>query len=224
MQGDKTDANPAQATSGFRRFPSWIWRNADVLDFIGWLRAYNTPLEQSEHVGFYGLDVYSLHASMECVLRYLDQADPNAAYRARLRYACFDQFGDDPQVYSYAADLGLRASLENEAVSQLLDLQRNSLCYARLDGLHALDRFFDADQHARAVKHAEHYYRAIFRRSVLSWNLRDQHMVETLDALVNHLGAPSAKIAVWAHNSHLGDARATEMGETDQVLNWPTIA
>ena len=108
VQGDDTDSDAVQALSGFKRFPAWMWRNADVLDFVGWLRTHNDTLAYENRVGFYGLDLYSLHASMECVLRYLDQIDPEAAGRARRRYACFDQFGNDPQSYGYTAGLGLR--------------------------------------------------------------------------------------------------------------------
>jgi erythromycin esterase-like protein len=218
IQGDNTDSDAVQALSGFKRFPAWMWRNADVLDFIGWLRTHNDSLDYADRVGFYGLDLYSLHASMECVLRYLDQIDPEAARRARQRYACFDQFGDNPQTYGYASGLGLRPSCENEAVSQLMDLQHSSLHYARMDGLAALERFFDAEQNARVVKDAEEYYRTMFRGSVSSWNLRDQHMMETLVTLAEHRAfrETPAKMVIWAHNSHIGDARATTMGQAGE--------
>jgi len=218
VQGDNTDSDAVQALSGFKRFPAWMWRNADVLDFIGWLRTHNDSLDQAKRVGFYGLDLYSLHASMERVLQYLDGVDANAAQRARLRYACFDNFGDDPQTYGYAAGLGLRPSCENEAVSQLIDLQHSSLRYAHMDGLIALERFFDAEQNARVVKDAEEYYRTMFHESVSSWNLRDQHMVETLEALREQLDLrhSPAKMVIWAHNSHVGDARATQMGRAGE--------
>ena len=215
VQGDDTDPDAVQAMSGFKRFPAWMWRNADVLDFVGWLRTHNDSLERTKRVGFYGLDLYSLHASIAQVLRYLDEIDPAAAHRARLRYSCFDNFGSDPQAYGYAASLGLRASCENEAVSQLVDLQRGSLRYSRMDGLAALERFFDAEQNGRVVKDAEEYYRSMFRGAASSWNLRDQHMTETFEALVEHLECADspAKVVIWAHNSHVGDARATQMGQ-----------
>jgi erythromycin esterase-like protein len=218
VEGDNTDLDAAQALSGFKRFPAWMWRNADVLDFIGWMRTHNDTLAYDDRVGFYGLDLYSLHASMDCVLRYLDQTDPEAAGRARNRYACFDQFGDDPQSYGYTAGLGLRPSCENEVVSQLLDLQHNSLHYARMDGMVALERFFDAEQNARVVRDAEEYYRSMFRNSVSSWNLRDQHMMETLIALIEYhsLRRSPPKMVLWAHNSHVGDARATAMGQAGE--------
>lgn len=218
VKGDNKDADASWALSGFKRFPTWMWRNAEVLQFLTWLRVHNDSLVPADRVGFYGLDLYSLHASMECVLRYLDNIDPDAARRARARYACFTQFGDDPQRYGYAAGFGLRPSCEEEAISQLIDLQRNSLLHSRMDGFAALDRFFDAEQNARVVKDAEEYYRAMFGDSVASWNLRDQHMMETFVALSRHLGlrqAP-AKMVVWAHNSHVGDARATAMGQAGE--------
>ena len=218
VKGDNKDADASWALSGFKRFPTWMWRNAEVLQFLTWLRVHNDSLVPADRVGFYGLDLYSLHASMECVLRYLDNIDPDAARRARARYACFTQFGDDPQRYGYAAGFGLRPSCEEEAISQLIDLQRNSLLHSRMDEFAALDRFFDAEQNARVVKDAEEYYRAMFGDSVASWNLRDQHMMETFVALSRHLGlrqAP-AKMVVWAHNSHVGDARATAMGQAGE--------
>ena len=138
-------------------------------------------------VGFYGLDLYSLHASIEAVLRYLEKVDPEAAQRARARYACFDHFGDDPQAYGFATGLGLAKSCEDEVVSQLVELQRRAMAYARRDGRVAEDEFFYAEQNARLVKNAEAYYRSMFLGEVSSWNLRDRHMAETLDALVAHL-------------------------------------
>jgi erythromycin esterase-like protein len=211
------DAN--DALSGFRRFPTWMWRNADVLDFAGWMRAHNDGLRREEKkVGFYGLDLYSLHSSIEAVLSYLGKVDPEAAARARGRYSCFDHFGTDSQVYGYATAAGLAEPCEAEVVGTLVDLRRRAAEYARRDGRVARDDFFFAEQNARLVKNAEEYYRAMFRGRVASWNLRDRHMVETLDALVDFLereGLPG-RVVVWAHNSHLGDARATEMGEAGE--------
>jgi erythromycin esterase-like protein len=218
VQGDKTDANAVQAVRGFKRFPAWIWRNADVLDFIRWLRTYNHASASAQQVGFYGLDLYSRHASMECVLRYLDATDPDAAHRARLRYACFDQFGDDPQAYGYAAGLGLRPAYEKEAISQLLHLQHCSLRYTCIGGLSGLAHFFEPEQDEHILQDAEEHYRAMFRGSVGSWNLRDQHMAATFSALAEdlELRQPPAKMIVWAHNSHIGDARATQMGDAGE--------
>ena len=210
------DADAVEALSGFKRFPAWMWRNADVLDFIGWLRSYNDDLPVSAaKTGFYGLDLYSLHTSIEAVLDYLDRIDPEAARRARARYACFDHFGKDEQAYGYATGLGISESCEDKVVSQLLELYRNSAEYAWRDGRVAADEHFYATQNARLVMNAERYYRSMFRGRVSSWNLRDAHMVETLESLLAFLGTQNsqAKIVVWEHNSHLGDARATRMGQ-----------
>jgi len=215
VRGRSADLDAAEALAGFKRFPAWMWRNADVLDFVGWLRAYNDSLPRdAEKTGFYGLDLYSLHASIEAVLNYLETVNPAGAERARRRYACFERFGQDPQEYGYAAGLGLSESCETEAISQLLELQTSAAEYARRDGRVAADDFFYAEQNARLVRNAERYYRTMFRGRISSWNLRDLHMTETLDALAEHfrIRQPSAKFVVWAHNSHLGDARATSMG------------
>lgn len=215
-RGMSKDEDAIDALGGFKRFPQWMWRNADVLDFVGWLRAHNDDLpEKSPKIGFYGLDLYSLHASIEAVLNYLDKIDPEGAARARARYSCFDHFGEDTQVYGYATGLGLTESCENEVVGQLVEMHRRATELARRDGRVARDDFFYAEQNARLVKNAEQYYRMMYRSDVSSWNLRDRHMTETLVALENHLSSESgkpAKIVVWEHNSHLGDARATEMG------------
>ena len=213
FEGEDEDA--IDALAGFRRFPSWMWRNADVLDFVGWLRNYNEH-RHSKRVGFYGLDLYSLHTSMQAVLDFLDKVDPEAAQRARYRYACFDNFGEDTQAYGYAASFGLSKSCENEVVGQWTEMRRRAADLANRDGRVARDAFFFAEQNARLVKNAEEYYRSMFHERISSWNLRDSHMAETLEALTHHLG-PKAKIVVWAHNSHLGDARATEMGQRGEL-------
>jgi erythromycin esterase-like protein len=214
VRGTGNDSDAVDALGGFRRFPQWMWRNADVLDFVGWLRAHNDALPGgAEKVGFYGLDLYSLHASMEAVLQYLHVVDPEAARRAQYRYSCFDQFGEDAQEYGYAASYGLTTSCEREVVEQLIELRRGAADYAQRDGRIAPDDLFFAEQNARLVRNAERYYRTMFGGRVLSWNLRDQHMADTLDALVTFLDArgPRVRAVVWAHNSHVGDARATQM-------------
>ena len=219
VRGAGADRDAVDALDDFKRFPQWMWRNADVLDFVGWLREHNDA-RAGRPVGFYGLDLYSLHASVEAVLRYLRVVDPEAARRAQARYACFDHFGGDVQTYARTAGLGLTTSCEHEVVSELVELRRSAAEYARRDGRVAADDLFVAEQNARLVMNAEAYYRTMFRGHVASWNLRDRHMVETLDALDAHLGAQHgrpAKIVVWAHNSHLGDARATEMGRHGEL-------
>jgi erythromycin esterase-like protein len=211
--GEDKTAN--DALSDFTRFPLWMWRNRVVLEFVDWLKTHNDKLETNEKIGFYGLDLYSLHSSMAAVLEYLKKVDPEAAKTARNRYSCFDHFGEDAQSYGYAANYDAHFSCEDEVVKQLVELQRRAAEYANRDGFIARDEYFFAEQNARLVKNAEEYYRAMFKGRVSSWNLRDRHMAETLHALAAHLESEnqSAKIVVWAHNSHLGDARATEMGE-----------
>jgi erythromycin esterase-like protein len=219
IRGLGGDADVVEALADFKRFPAWMWRNSDVLDFVGWLRTHNDALPMNAKAGFYGLDLYSLNASMEAVLKYLDQIDPEAARRARYRYSCFEHFGEDPQAYGYAAGFGLNETCETEVVNQLIELQRRAAEYARRDGRVAADEFFFAEQNARLVKNAEEYYRSMFRGRVSTWNLRDRHMAETLHALVAHLEqqGQQAKVILWAHNSHLGDARATDMGRGGEL-------
>jgi erythromycin esterase-like protein len=205
------DQTAEDALADFTRFPRWMWRNREVVRFLRWLRAENAGRLPETRVGFYGLDLYSLHRSMARVIEYLDTLDPAAAARARQNYACFDVFGDDVQRYGYAASLRLEHSCESEVVDQLLALRRRAAEYARRDGRIAADEYFAAEQNARVVCDAEAYYRAMFRGGAESWNLRDRHMMATLDALLDHAarqGRP-ARAVVWAHNSHLGDARAT---------------
>jgi erythromycin esterase-like protein/predicted phosphoribosyltransferase len=215
VRGRSTDEDAVQSLAEFGRFPTWMWRNADVLDFIGWLRTHNDTRPVDERAGFYGLDLYSLRASMQAVLRYLETVDPDAARRARRRYGCFDQFGEELQEYGYAASVGLHPSCEREVMTQLVELHRQRAEYASRDGRVAPDDYFFAEQNARLVKNAEQYYRAMFLGRNESWNLRDWHMVDTLEELQRFLGRvhPDPRIVIWAHNSHLGDARATEMGE-----------
>jgi len=184
----------------------------------------NPQLAQWISAGFYGLDIYSLHASMALVLAYLDKVDPDAARRARSRYACFDQFGDDPQTYGYAAGLGLRPTCETEVITQLIDLQRNAMRYARMDGVPALERYFDAERNARVVKDAEEYYRTMFQGRVSSWNLRDRHMVETHRPACprkKRQRLPAHRLHHLFGDSHssirLGRSRGTEVGEDGQT-------
>jgi erythromycin esterase-like protein/predicted phosphoribosyltransferase len=215
VRGEDEDADADAALSGFLRFPTWMWRNEVVRDFVAWLRRHNDGVPESMRAGFYGLDLYSLHSSIAAVLDYLHQTDPEAARRARYRYSCFDHFGEDVQAYGYAASFDLSQSCEDEAVEQLREISRAA---SRIDG-HRDDDLFFAEQNARLVRNAEAYYRSMFRGRVSSWNLRDTHMMETLQALIDRgeqRGRP-LKVAVWAHNSHLGDARATEMGQRGEL-------
>ncbi len=219
VRGTSGDEEAVQALTDFGRFPTWMWRNADVLDFIGWLRTHNDTLGPEAQAGFYGLDLYSLRASMQAVLTYLDKVDPDAARRARTRYGCFDRFGEEMQEYGYAAGAGFHPSCEREVITQLLELHQQRAIYATRDGRVAPDEFFYVEQNARLVKNAEEYYRTIFMGRAESWNLRDRHMAHTLRELVAFLEKtrPGARVVVWAHNSHLGDARATEMGQHGEL-------
>lgn len=215
IRGAGPDANGHDALTGFKRFPTWMWRNTDVLDFVEWMRARNDGLAaETVKAGFYGLDLYSLYTSMDAVLGYLQKTDPEAAKQARYRYSCFDHFRENAQAYGYAASFDLTASCEKEVLSQVIELQKHAVAYASRDGQVESDEFFFAEQNARLVKNAEEYYRSMFRGRAESWNKRDRHMAETLEALVAHLDnqGKKAKIVVWEHNSHLGDARATELG------------
>jgi erythromycin esterase-like protein len=213
------DRDAEAALTDFTRFPRWMWRNRDVVEFLTWLHAHNESKTAASRTGFYGLDLYSLHTSIEAVLTYLRKVDPAAAERARYRYGCFEDFGEDTQAYGYAASAGLSASCEDDVIAQLLELRRRAAEYASRDGRIAADEYFFAEQNARLVRNAEEYYRAMFGGRVLSWNLRDTHMMETLEALLRHVQQMSgdARAVIWAHNSHLGDARATYMGESGQL-------
>ena len=219
VQGRSTDADAVDALGDFRRFPQWMWRNDDVVRFMRWLRRHNElQPPAAPRAGFYGLDLYSLHASVQAVLAYLDRVDPVAAAEARRRYGCLAAFGQDPQHYGWATRLELARSCEEEVVAQLRELQQRRAELVARGGFVGADEHFAAVENARVVLHAEEYYRAMFGSRVESWNLRDTHMAETLDALRAHLSRRGpAKIVVWAHNSHLGDARATELGEAGEI-------
>jgi erythromycin esterase-like protein len=219
VRGEGVDGDANAALSGFERFPSWMWRNTEVLSFVRWLREWNDEHPKSK-VGFYGLDLYSLSRSVEAVIAYLDKVDPEAAVRARARYACFDHFAGDTHAYGYAASAGIVEPCEDDVVKQLTELRSRAAEYASRDGQVAAAEFFYAEQNARLASNAEAYYRAMFRGRHSSWNIRDSHMAETFDALVDYFGQQNGtrpRIAVWAHNSHLGDARATEMSERGEL-------
>src|SRR2546423_1057297 len=212
VTGRSDDQNANEALSDFRRFPGWMWRNTVVVEFVEWLRERNSRCgSEKDAAGFYGLDLYSMHTSIEAVLGYLDKVDPASAKRARHRYGCFDHFGEDPQHYGLATLAGGAEPCEEEVVSQLVELRRKYAELISRDGHIGEEEFFSAEQNARLVANAERYYRAMFHVRANSWNLRDEHMFETLNQLIRHRDSGKAKIVVWAHNSHLGDARATAM-------------
>lgn len=219
VRGREHGASPEKALGGFEGFPRWMWRNTVVRDVVAWLREHNDALPDAAKVGFYGLDLYSLNASIAAVVGYLDEVDPEAARRARARYGCFDHFGDDAQDYGYVTGLGAAEPCEEEVVAQLLELQRLTAELAGRDGRGGEDAIFSAEQNARLARDAEAYYRSLFRGRASSWNLRDRHMADTLDAVTAHLDRRlgRSKVVVWAHNSHLGDARATDMGRAGEL-------
>jgi protein-L-isoaspartate(D-aspartate) O-methyltransferase len=206
------DAPPA-AWQAFSRFPTWMWRNREVREFVDWLHERNATIsEPRRRAGFYGLDLYSLFTSIDAVLRYLDDVDPEAARVARARYGCLTPWQADPATYGRAALSGRYRECESEVVTMLADLLAKRLDYAARDG----ERFVDAVQNARLVANAERYYRIMYYGASESWNLRDTHMFETLQLLLAVRGAGSRAV-VWAHNSHVGDASATDMAARGQL-------
>jgi erythromycin esterase-like protein len=224
VRGEGSDQDANSALAGFERFPSWMWRNTEVLSFVRWLRDWNDEHPNNKHpnnkVGFYGLDLYSLNTSIQAVVSYLDRVDPEAATLARNRYACFDHFAGDTQAYGYAASAGIIEPCEDDVVQQLEALRNRAAEYVARDGDVAEDEYFFAEQNARLATNAEEYYRAMFRGRHSSWNIRDTHMADTFGTLMAFLSRRNgvkSSIAVWAHNSHLGDARATEMADRGEL-------
>jgi erythromycin esterase-like protein len=221
VQHGGDDMTAEGALGGYKRFPQWMWRNHEIVDLVNWLRAHNAHVASNvRRVGFHGLDLYSLQQSMHSVIAYLERADPEAAKRARERYSCIDHMAEDPQHYGYATTFGMKEDCEKEVVRQLTELTRQADLHLREMGGQVPDELFYAQQNARVARNAESYYRSMFQSRDESWNVRDSHMAETLEALREHIsqrtGKPG-KIVVWAHNSHLGDARATEMGRQGQL-------
>lgn len=192
------------ALEAFERWPTWLWANWETLEFLDWLEVHNQFLAEEERVGFYGLDVYSLFESMDAVVDYLEDVDPDAAAEARAAYRCFEPYGDDAQEYARALRM-VPETCEEEVVEMLTRLREQVAAYD-----HSCDDYFNAEQNALVAKNAEQYYREMVRGDVDSWNIRDRHMVETLERLRVHHGSESKGI-VWAHNTHVGDARATDM-------------
>ena len=188
-----------------------MWRNEDVQDFVAWLRAYNAD-HPEQKVGFHGLDLYSMFTSIAAVLAYLDDVDPDAARVARHRYGALTPWQKDPAAYGEAVLVGRYQSSEDAVITMLRDMLERRGEYARKDG----DRFFDAAQNARLVANAERYYRAMYYGSATSWNLRDGHMFDTLESLLAFYG-PGSKGIVWEHNSHVGNAAATEMSARGEL-------
>jgi erythromycin esterase-like protein len=220
VRGEGRDRDAEEALRGFRRFPAWMWRNADVLDFVGWLRDHNERVgPRGRRAGFYGLDLYSLGASMEAVIRYLDANDPAAAERARRRYECLRPYSDESGGYGRDVLRGTSASCRRHVLDELVELRRRAADLLRRDGLIAEDEYFFAEQNAALVADAEEYYRTMLGDRAASWNLRDRHMADTLDELMAHLDrhGDRSRVVVWAHNSHIGDARATQMSSRGEL-------
>lgn len=218
--GQSQDATARQALSDFQRFPAWMWRNTVVEGFLEWLRARNDAQSSPQtKTRFLGLDLYSLQASMQAVVAYLERVDPPAAKAARDRYSCFDVVGSEGQEYGYSVAMRLTLPCEAEVVEELVDLRQRCAWIISADGLVAEDEYFFAEQNARLVMNAERYYREMYRGRSSSWNLRDLHMFETLKALDSHLIGQfgESRIVVWEHNSHVGDARATYMAGAGQL-------
>jgi erythromycin esterase-like protein len=209
-------ATAREALHAFERWPTWMWANEEIVDLVEWLRRYNDQrrLSEDRRVGFYGLDVYSLWDSMRAVVDYLEHIDPQLAANAKRAYRCFEPYGEDEQEYARATYL-VPTSCEDEAVSVLRTLRSRAPEYAQ-DGREA---FFNAEQNAFVAKNAELYYRTMVRAGSASWNVRDHHMVDTLDRLMAHHQQfnPDAKAIVWEHNTHIGDARFTNMASAGMV-------
>ena len=211
---------PAVPQAVFTRFPTWMWRNGQVAEFLDRLKEINATIADPDRkAGFYGLDIYSLGASIEAVLAYLDKVDPEAAHVARQRYGCLAPWRAEPARYGRMAISRGYAVCEKPVADALIDLLRKRLDYLVRDG----EAFFDAEQNARIVAGAEQYYRAIYYGDAASWNLRDQHMFDTLERLLANRG-PDAKAVVWAHNSHIGNAAFTEMGQVRGEHNIGQLA
>jgi protein-L-isoaspartate(D-aspartate) O-methyltransferase len=203
-----------RSEASFQRFPTWMWRNVEVERFVESLRLHNAPLAVAGRVGFYGLDFYNMHASIAAVLAYLDEVDPEAAAVARQRYGCLTPWQKDPATYGRAVLSAGYAKCEQEVIRQCRELLQNEFDYAEQGN----ERFLDAAQNARLIASAERYYRIMYYGGAASWNLRDTHMFETLQHVLEARG-PNSKAVVWAHNSHIGDARHTEMGRMRGELN-----
>lgn len=198
----------------FERFPSWMWRNRPIEALTTRLRAINAARTRPEHrVGIYGLDLYSLGESTQAVLAYLDRHDAEAAKEARRHYGCIRPWLRDPGDYGWSIETGSRTGCEDAVLAVLRDLYARRAEALREDS----GAWLDAAANARLIADAEQYYRAAVRSSAQSWNLRDTHMMETLQLVLQH--RPGAKAIVWAHNSHLGDARATELGREGGEIN-----
>ena len=208
--------NATQALASFDRFPTWMWRNTPTLKFVEWLKSYNQTALQK--VGFYGLDLYSLYRSMDVIIHELEKIDPVVANEVKYYYSCFEQYRHDPQAYGYAVFAGHIKACESEVIEQLKKMHQETLRYRAEDKIN-VGQVLNLEQNALVVKNAEKYYRELFFDNVSNWNLRDSHMFSTLNALIKHYhleGIEKPKIIVWAHNSHVGNALATQMSKNGE--------
>lgn len=215
VRGRGDDESAAAALAGFERFPTWMWRNADVAAFAGWLATWNADLPAEQRAGFYGLDLYSLYVAIRSVLSVLDDSDPAAARLAREHYAAFDHV-DFARARGEGASRELAGRFEDEVVAELVEMQHRHV--ARSGRTPAGDSWFHAMQTAHVIENADAYYRAMLRGRA-AWALRDGRMADTIDMLAERLGEPGcpARVVVWAHNRHVGDARATAMGDAGET-------
>lgn len=220
LQGNTQTKGAKDSLKAFERFPKWMWRNQTVIEMLNKLHEYNDKMIEPENkIGFYGLDLYCINEAMDAVIEYLKIYQPNAVNKAIEYYGCFDHARVDPQLYSYLTEEHLKQACIKQVTEQLLELQR--LAYININHNAAeTEQLFYAIQNARLVKNAENYYRALFEPHYITWNIRDSHMVDTLQNIMTHLETNTmrpAKIIIWAHNSHVGDARATEMSEQQEI-------
>lgn len=212
---EQTKLTATQAFAGFDRFPTWMWRNVPTVAFAEWLQVHNSKQLASKRVNFYGLDLYSLYRSIDAVIDCLKKVDPAAAAQAQYQYSCLEAYRHNPQAYAYAVVTQAIESCQDAVIQQLVQLQQRD--WEDLGkNLMSTDEALYIEQNARVVKNAEHYYRSMFVGAAASWNVRDSHMFETLETLIKHYrlkGIETPKLVIWAHNSHIGNAAATQMGD-----------
>jgi erythromycin esterase-like protein len=218
LKENQSGKSAVKSLDGFRRFPAWMWKNKEMLSFVEQLKEINLQKPAEERVAFYGLDLYSMYSSIEAVISYLDKVDPDAAQMARKRYACFYRYGNDDDSYGQAMNY-VKENCQKQVIEQLMELQKKRNQYLQENSLQGNEELFYAEQNARVAKNAEQYYREMFSRRVKTWNLRDLHMADMVEEVSNHVRKISgtAKIVVWAHNSHVGNALATEFSESGEL-------
>lgn len=209
--------NVAVDLEPFKRFPTWMWRNEELRALVKWMREWNQQQPPDRRAGFYGLDLYSMGTSIRTVIDYLDRVDPELAKAARKRYGCLEPWVEDPTAYGLAALRGMR-DCEHHVTEMLCDLLKKRLEYIEHDALDG-EEYQSGAQNAYLVRDAERYYKAMFWNSSSSWTLRDTHMFDTLNRLLQHHPSSPNKAIVWAHNSHVGDARYTSMGIRRDEVN-----